>query len=170
MKKNYKRNKVNHELEPIYNKDSKILILGSMPSVKSKEMGFYYAHPTNRFWKILEDVFKTTLGETKEEKIRFLHSNKIALWDVIESCEIVGSSDSSIKNVKANNIKELINETNIRCIFTTGKKATELYKKYCLKDTNIESIYLPSTSPANIGYCSYEKLKNYYSVILKYLN
>ena len=121
--------KVNHEFGPCVNKDSKVLILGSIPSVKSREFGFYYMHPQNRFWKIISDLFEEDFPETIDEKKDFLKRNKIALWDVLDTCEIEGSSDSSIRNPKVNDIKSIIYGTDIKHIFVTGKKAFELYKK-----------------------------------------
>ena len=141
--------KIYHELEPFYNKDSEILILGSIPSVKSRELNFYYAHPQNRFWKILTKIYNEPNVITIEEKKEFLTKYKIVLWDVISSCEITGSSDNTIKNVITNDINLIINNSKITKIFTTGNKAYELYNKYCLKNTNIKAIKLPSTSPAN---------------------
>ena len=140
---------VKHSIPPFYNKDSKVLILGSMPSVKSREANFYYMHPQNRFWKILEIVFNETIGDTINLKKAFLEKHHIALWDVIASCEINGSDDSSIKNVQVNNLNRIIKNSKIKYIFTTGKKAYNLYNKYCLKETSIEAIYLFSSSPAN---------------------
>lgn len=150
--------RVNHTLDPIYNEYSEILILGSIPSVKSRENGFYYGHPQNRFWKVLSLVFSTKIGNTNADKKQFLLNNKIALWDVIKSCDINGSSDASIKNIEINDINKLIRKSNIKKVYTTGKKAYDLYNKYCLEKTNIAPIYLPSTSPANIGNYSLEKL------------
>lgn len=154
--------KIKHELEPFYDQNSEILILGSMPSVKSRELGFYYAHPKNKFWKILSDMYNEKELKTIEEKKKFLIKHQIALFDVIKTCDIKGSSDSSIKNIKVNDINKIIKNSNIKKIFTTGRKATDLYKKYCYPKTKIESIYLPSTSPANCGYCSYEELLQIY--------
>lgn len=148
---------VEHPLEPIYDNNSKILILGTMPSIKSRELKFYYAHPQNRFWKVLEKVFKTKIIDKKE----FLHKNNIALWDVVASCEIRGSSDSSIKNVIPNDIKSLIEKTNIKYIFTTGKTAYSLYNKYLYEKTKIEAILLPSPSPANCKMKLEELVKEY---------
>ncbi len=140
---------VKHTLKPIYDKNSKVLILGSLPSVKSREVGFYYGHPQNRFWKTLEKVFNEQIGNSKEEKVNFLLTHHIALFDVIKECEISSSSDSSIKNVTPNNLTPILKKSQIKTIFTTGIKAHQLYKKYLLKETNIEDIPLPSTSPAN---------------------
>ena len=140
---------VSHGFDEYFQEDSKILILGSMPSVKSRELGFYYMHPKNRFWNVISMVFNEKIPETIEDKKEFLKRNKIALWDVIRTCRIKGSSDSSISNVIPNDIKGLLSKTNIENIYVTGKKALELYQKYIYPTTNIEAIYLPSTSPAN---------------------
>lgn len=159
--------KVYHEIEPFFNKDSEILILGSIPSVKSRELNFYYAHPQNKFWKTLAKIYNEPELTTINEKKEFLTKHKIALWDVIESCEITGSSDNSIKNVIPNDINFIITNTKVTKIFTTGNKAYELYNKYCLKKTKIKAIKLPSTSPANcrkdienILYNEYLKIKS----------
>ena len=141
--------KVKHTLKPIYDESSKVLILGSLPSVKSREIGFYYGHPKNRFWSTLEKVFEEKIGNTKEEKINFLKKHHIALFDVVKECDISSSSDASIKNVIPNNLKPILKNSNIKTIFTTGTKAHELYKKYIYPKTKIEDITLPSTSPAN---------------------
>lgn len=153
--------KVQHTLAPIYNKDSKILILGTMPSPKSRELGFYYSHPQNRFWKIMMALYE----ENIEDKEEFLLRHHIALWDVLKSCEIKGADDNSITNIEVNDIMGLLKKTGITHIYTTGLKATQLYKKYCLKDVGIESIYLPSTSPANCRHYTLEKLIEEYKII-----
>ncbi len=158
--------KVYHELKPIYNKDSEILILGSIPSVKSREEKFYYAHKQNRFWPLMESLFQVTL-KTKEEKIEFLLTHHIALWDVVASCEIENSRDDSIHNVKCNDILNLMKQTKIHKIFTTGKKATDLYQKYIYPQTKIPSIYLPSPSPANCR-MKHAELEKIYSQIKSY--
>lgn len=152
-----------HNIKPLYNKDSKILILGSFPSVKSREAKFYYHHPQNRFWKLMGKLFNCDCI-TIEEKKECLLNHHIALWDVIQSCEINGSSDSSIKNIKVNDIQKIINESQIEKIFTNGKKSYELYNKYCFKEVNIKAIPLPSTSPANATY-SLEKLYDIWKII-----
>lgn len=156
--------KVYHTFPVYYNDNSEILILGSMPSVKSRELGFYYMHPQNRFWLVLSKVFKEEIPISIDDKKDFLKKHKIALWDVIESCEIDGSSDSSIKKVKVNDIKWLLNKTKIKKIYTTGKKSYELYNKYCFENTGIEAICLYSTSPANCR-VKLEKLVENYQVI-----
>lgn len=156
------KKKVYHELEPYYNADSKVLILGSMPSVKSRELGFYYMHPQNRFWKTLAKVYDEDLPSSIDDKKDFLKRHKIALWDVIASCNIAGSSDSSISNVKVNNINKLLKETNVEKIFTLGRKAYNLYNKYLLSKTKKEALYLPSTSPLYCPKGIDEKLYNEY--------
>lgn len=157
MKKKY----VIHPFEPIYNQNSKVLVLGSFPSPKSRELGIYYGHPQNRFWKVLSLVFEESFPETIEEKRYFILKHHIALWDVIESCEIEGASDSSISNVKVNDIQSLLEKTKIKAIITTGKKADALYKKYCEKEIGIKSICLPSTSPANCAIKGKELIEAY---------
>ena len=160
--------KVFHEFAPYINKNSKILILGSIPSVKSRELGFYYMHPQNRFWKVLSLLFGEEIPKTINDKKEFLNKHKIALWDVLESCDIDGSSDSSIKNPKVNDIKEIVKNTDICKIFVTGTKAFKLYNKYCFKEVNMEAICLPSTSAANCR-LSESDLVNSYKIIIKYL-
>ena len=159
---------VTHDFQPIYNEDSKILMLGTMPSPKSREIGFYYGHPRNRFWKVVSDVCGEMLPETKEEKIAFALRNKIAVWDVLAGCEIKGAEDASIKNPVANDMSMILKEADIKAVFATGQKAAKLYKKYCQKQTGIEIICLPSTSPANCS-VTYEKLFEAYKVILDYI-
>ena len=156
---------IEHSIKPVYNADSKILILGSFPSVKSRESKFFYGHPQNRFWKVLAKVFETEVPITVEEKRIFLLEHQVAVWDVIQSCDIVGSSDSSIKNVKANDLSEILNVAEIRQIFVNGKKAEQYYKKYIEKQINRKAICLPSTSPANAAW-SLEKLVEVWKQIL----
>ncbi|MBQ2658888.1 MAG: DNA-deoxyinosine glycosylase [Erysipelotrichaceae bacterium] len=141
-----------HQIDPVYDKHSKILILGSFPSVKSRQIGFFYGHPKNRFWKVVAAVFKEDVPATIEEKKEMLLRNGVALWDVVASCEIVGSSDSSIRNVRPNDIKKLISETSISRIYVNGGTAMKLYRKYLEKQVGMEATVLPSTSPANAAY------------------
>lgn len=162
--------KVTHPLNPIYDKNSKVLILGSIPSIKSRELGFYYGHPNNRFWKILERVYNEEIPTDKKGKISFLKSHHIALFDVLKSCEINSSSDSSIKNPVPNDLKKIMEETNIKTVFTTGRKAYQLYQQYCYKMTNIKAIYLPSTSPANCKKGIEQELEKAYMIIKDYTN
>lgn len=153
-----------HPIPPVYNGSSRVLILGSFPSVKSREYGFFYGHPQNRFWRVVAAVFDEKTPESIEEKKAFLLRNGIAAWDVIHSCEITGSSDSSIRNAVPNDIKHIIEESRIERIFTNGKKSDELYKKYLEKQTGIKAVCLPSTSPANAVY-SIEKLIKEWKII-----
>lgn len=146
-----------HNIDPIYDQNSKILILGSFPSVKSREAQFFYHHPQNRFWKVLAALYHHTPLMTIEEKKSFLIHHHIAVWDVIQSCDIQGSSDSSIQHVVVNDIATLLKQTQIAHIYTNGKKAHQLYMKYCYPQTKLLDICLPSTSPANAAY-SLEKL------------
>ena len=146
-----------HNIDPIYDQNSKILILGSFPSVKSREAQFFYHHPQNRFWKVLAALYHHAPLMTIEEKKSFLIHHHIAVWDVIQSCDIQGSSDSSIQHVVVNDISALLKQTQIAHIYTNGKKAHQLYMKYCYPQTKLLDICLPSTSPANAAY-SLEKL------------
>ena len=138
-----------HPLEPIYNKNSKILILGSFPSVMSREENFYYANPYNRFWKLISMIFNKDFPNSTEDKTAFLLDNKIALWDVIGSCEIHGSSDSSIKNATPNPIPVLISKTKIEKIYLNGKTAEKYFRAFFGDTLKTEVLTLPSTSPAN---------------------
>ncbi len=138
-----------HTFEPIYNNQSSVLILGTFPSVKSREANFYYGHPQNRFWKVLAAILKVSVPETTKEKKQMLLAHGIAIWDVIASCEITGSSDASIRNVEVNDISRILKEAPIRAVFANGAKAEELYIKYTQPLTNIPIRRLPSTSPAN---------------------
>ncbi|MDR3254344.1 MAG: DNA-deoxyinosine glycosylase [Synergistaceae bacterium] len=138
-----------HPWAPVYDKRSKILILGTFPSPASREYGFYYGHSQNIFWLTLSQVLDKPCPLDKSSKIKFLRNNDIALWDVLYSCEIAGASDSGIKNPTPNDFKPLIEKSKISVIFTTGKKATELFQKLCSREVGMEAIYLPSTSPAN---------------------
>ena len=153
---------VEHTFGPVYDSDSRILILGSFPSVKSREINFYYGHRNNRFWKILGMLF----NEEIEDKKSFLLKHHIALFDVIESCDIIGSSDASIQNVKPNDLSIILNNSKVEKIFLNGAKVYELYKKYDEDKYAIEAVKLPSTSPANAAY-SIDDLFNEWKIILK---
>lgn len=153
-----------HTFEPVFDKESKILILGSFPSVKSRENHFYYGHPQNRFWKVVAGVLEKDVPQTIEEKKTFLLEQHIAVWDVIESCTIVGSSDSSIKDVVVNDFSRILEESKIQMIFVNGGKAYELYHKYAEQKTEIQARKLPSTSPANAAW-NLEKLLKAWCVI-----
>lgn len=152
---------VYHTFGPVYDEKSRILVLGSFPSVKSREIQFYYGHPQNRFWKVIAAVSREDVPKTIEEKRAFLLRNHIALWDVIESCDIIGSADSSIKNVVPNDMEVILQKAPIRAIFANGDKAYRLFLKYCQKDGQPEVYKLPSTSPANAAW-SVERLTEYW--------
>ena len=154
-----------HPISPVFNKDSRVLILGSFPSVKSREYGFFYGHPQNRFWKVAARVFNEEVPHTISEKKDFLIRNYIALWDVIGSCEITGSSDSSIKNITVNDISLILKTADIQAVYLNGGKAYQLYKKYIFPVTGREGICLPSTSPANAAW-NIDKLTEAWSEIL----
>lgn len=156
-----------HTFEPIFDKNSEILVLGSFPSVKSRENNFYYAHPQNRFWRVVASVYSCPVPKTVEEKKNMLLSNKIAVWDVIRSCEITGSADSTIKSVTPNDLSEIFSVANIKKIYANGKTAQSLYNKYIKKNTGVDIISLPSTSPANAAY-SLEKLIKEWKIINEY--
>ncbi len=141
-----------HTLQPIYDEHSKILIIGTFPSVKSREAGFYYYHPQNRFWKVISTLINVRVPETIEEKKAMLLRNHIALWDVVQSCDIIGSSDQSIENVVPNDIAMILHASKIERIYANGSKAFELYHRYCIENTKKEIRKLPSTSPANASY------------------
>lgn len=153
-----------HLIEPVYNKSSKILILGSFPSVKSREANFFYHHPQNRFWKILANIYNTELPETIIEKKEFLINQHIAVWDVIASCEIKGSSDSSITNVEVNDLKKIIDQSQITHIYTNGNLADRLYHCYFDEIIDLPVTKLPSSSPANASY-SLTKLISFWKEI-----
>lgn len=155
-----------HSFEPVYDKASEILILGTLPSVKSRENNFYYGHKQNRFWKVLATLLKEPVPHTIEEKKAMLLARRIALWDVIQSCDIKGSSDSSIKNVQPTDIGMILEKTNITRIYANGNKAGQLYKRYQFPVTGIEAMVLPSTSPANAAW-SLDRLCEAWRVILE---
>lgn len=156
--------RVFHELPPVFDENSKVLILGSLPSVKSRKVGFYYMHPQNRFWRVLEEIFKEKIEDKKE----FCLIHHIALWDTCASCEITSSSDASIKNIVPNDLSLILKKANIVQIFTTGKKAHEIYQKYLYPVYKKEDICLSSTSPANAKK-KLEDLVEEYKKIIKFL-
>ena len=157
-----------HSFEPVYDKASEILILGTLPSVKSRENNFYYGHKQNRFWKVLATLLKEPVPDTIEEKKAMLLAHRIAMWDVIQSCDIKGSSDSSIKNVQPTDIGMILEKTNITRIYANGNKAGQLYKRYQFPVTGIEAMVLPSTSPANAAW-SKKRLLTKWNQICPYL-
>lgn len=139
-----------HPFAPICDENSRVLVLGTFPSVKSRRNGFYYAHPQNRFWKVAAAVFGEPLPQSRQEKELLLLRNRVALWDVLSECEVTGSDDSSIRNEKPNNISGLIRSHHIAGVFLNGKKAYSLYKKHFAQE--VPAVPLPSTSPANAAY------------------
>ena len=155
---------IQHPIEPVYDKNSRILILGSFPSVKSREQMFFYGHSQNRFWKVMAVVFGSKIPISIEEKRKFLFENRIAVWDVIASCEITGSSDSSIKNVVANDISKILEEAEIKRIYVNGKTAEKYFNRYTRKIVGREAVALPSTSPANAAW-SMERLVEAWKVV-----
>lgn len=157
--------RVTHTFEPVYDENSKILILGTFPSVKSRENAFYYGHPQNRFWKVLAAITEENAPLSIEEKKTMLLKHGIAIWDVISACDIEGSSDSSIKNVTANDIAGLLSNSHIERIYGNGDKACRLYDKFCKAKTGKEIIKLPSTSPANAAF-SMERLVERWGTIV----
>lgn len=157
-----------HTIPPVFDENSKILILGSFPSVKSREAEFFYGHKQNRFWKVLATLLNEKIPETIAEKKQLLLTHNIALWDVIKSCTITGSSDSSIKNVVPNDLELILRTAKISQIFTNGSTADRLYKKHIFPVTKLTAIKLPSTSPANAAF-TLDKLLQEWNVILRYL-
>ena len=151
---------ISHPIPPVFGERSEVLILGSFPSVKSREEGFFYGHPQNRFWKVLSAVFDENEPRTVEEKKQFLLLHRIALWDVIASCEIENSSDQSIRNAVVNDLSEIFEKADIRAVFVNGKAAFRLYRKYHGR----EAVCLPSTSPANAAW-TMEKLEKAWALI-----
>lgn len=159
---------IQHEFEPVFDKNSQILILGTFPSVKSREQNFYYGHPQNRFWKVLAELTREEIPGTIEEKKGLLLRNHIAVWDVIASCDITGSSDSSIKNVVPVDLSRVLHQSKIRQIFANGSTAKKFYEKYQKPLTDRDIIGLPSTSPANAAF-RLERLLREWSVIQEYI-
>ena len=146
-----------HPFEPVFDANSEILILGTLPSVQSRENNFYYGHRRNRFWPLLAALFCAEVPKTREEKISLLLQNHVALWDVVYSCNIQGSSDSSIRNITSTDLSRIRNAADIKRIFANGNRAGELYRRYQEKLTGVPITVLPSTSPANAAW-TFEKL------------
>ncbi len=153
-----------HPIPPLFNSESKTLILGSFPSVKSREAAFFYGHPQNRFWSVAATVLGYPKPETIEEKKKMILENHLAMWDVIESCEIEGSADSTIRNVTANNLSLILKNSKVDRIIVNGKTAEKYYIKYTYPQTGIKAICLPSTSPANAAW-SIERLVEAWKII-----
>jgi len=159
---------VTHGFGPFFRPDSRWLILGSFPSVRSREASFYYAHPRNRFWKILAAVFEDGVPEETEAKQAFLIRHRVALYDVIESCRITGSSDSSIRNAVPTDLSRIFDHASVQAVFSNGKTSLRMFEKYQQKSCSFISTGLPSTSPANAA-CSLEQLIAEWSLIKPYL-
>ena len=157
-------NYLQHPFGPLFNENSHVLILGSFPSVKSREQNFFYGHPQNRFWRVIAAVFDKPVPQNIEEKKQLILTNGLALWDSIASCEITGSSDASIRNARANDIDIILGNSSIERIYCNGRKSHELYCKYIEPQTGRKAICLPSTSPANAQW-TLERLIDAWSVI-----
>ena len=157
--------RLSHPFPPLYDAESRILILGSFPSVKSREAMFFYGHPQNRFWRVVSTVLGCDCPRTIEEKQQMLHAHHIALWDVIASCRIEGSSDSSIRDAVPTDLSVLLAHAPIRAVFCNGQTAFRLYGRYQEQEIGLPATLLPSTSPANAAY-SIPRLLESWSVIL----
>lgn len=158
-----------HTVDPVYDENSRVLILGTFPSPKSREVGFFYGHPQNRMWRVLAAVMgEAEVPASIAERKAFLLRNGIAMWDTIASCTIVGASDSSIRDVVPNDLSRVFDAADIHAVFTTGAKATQLYQRYQLPQTGIESVRLPSTSAANASW-GFERLVDAYGAIKRAL-
>lgn len=160
---------VTHPIAPVYDQNSRILILGSFPSVKSREIQFFYGHPQNRFWPLLAQLCGETTPQDIPEKKEFLLRNHIAVWDVIQSCDISGSSDSSIQNAVPNDLSPILQTAKLAAIYTNGGVSHKLYQKYLFPKTGISDLRLPSTSPANAAF-SMERLIQEWSCIRAYFS
>lgn len=157
-----------HPLKPLFDPESKILILGSFPSIKTREYGFFYGHPYNRFWPIMESLFDKNLDMSIENRRKFLLQNNIAVYDSIFKCDIIGSSDASIKNVVPSDLSEIFQAADIKQVFCNGATSFKYYKKYHARKVGIEGLKLPSTSPANARY-RLDDLLEEWKMILDYL-
>ena len=156
--------RIRHPFGPLFGPESRILILGSFPSVKSREQNFFYGHPQNRFWKVIAALFDQPVPATIPEKKELILSHGLALWDSIASCVITGSSDASIRDVRANDLRIILDSCPIERIYCNGQKSHEMYNKYILPVLGREAVCLPSTSPANAQW-SLEKLTAAWAVL-----
>ena len=154
-----------HSIPPIFDARSRILVLGSFPSVKSREEQFFYGHPQNRFWRVLAEVLGVPCPQTVDEKKRLLLEHRIALWDVIGACEITGSADTSIRNAVPNDLSVILDTADIRTVYLNGKTAKRYYDRYLREQFSCDAICLPSTSPANAAW-SLVRLVEAWRVIL----
>ena len=157
--------RIDHPFGPLFSESSRVLILGSFPSVKSREQQFFYGHPQNRFWKVIAALFHQEVPETIGQKKELILSNNLALWDSIASCIVTGSSDASIRDVRANDLSVILDHSPIRKIFCNGKTSWQMYEKWILPSTGREAVCLPSTSPANAQW-TLPRLVEAWSVIL----
>lgn len=157
---------VQHTLEPIFDERSRVLILGTMPSPASRAQGFYYGHPRNRFWRVMERLFAREDRSLADNEARqaFLIKEHIALWDVLASCRIEGASDASIRAARPNDLGRVLDRARITSVFTTGTKATQLYRRLCEADTQLPATALPSTSPANAAWSLDDLVEAYRAV------
>ena len=160
--------RVLHPLEPVADAGSRVLLLGTMPSPKSREAGFYYAHPQNRFWRVLAALWGEETPAGTQERLAFARRHHIALWDVLRACSIEGADDGSIRQPEINDLRRVLDRADIRAIFTTGTKAAALYRRYCLPVTGRPAIPLPSTRPANCR-ATLDELTQAYRAILAYI-
>ena len=169
MKRTSESQRIDHPLEPIFDEHSRVLVLGTMPSPKSREVGFYYGHPQNRFWRVLARLFDEPVATTNERRRDQLLRHHIALWDVLASCEIAGASDASITDAVPNDLSVILDAAPIEAVFCTGAKAAELYARHCEPQTGIPCIKLPSTSPANAA-AKFDQLVSAYAELLPHLH
>ena len=156
--------RLDHTIPPVWRADARILLLGSFPSPKSREQAFFYGHPQNRFWRVLAAVWGVEPPQTIEAKIAFLHAHRLALWDVIASCEIEGASDASVRDAVPNDLTPILSEAEIAAVCTTGTTAHRLYTRLLEPATGLPAIALPSTSPANAR-MSFEALVEAYRIL-----
>jgi len=163
-----KTERITHAFDPVFDSESRILVLGTMPSPKSRELGFYYSHPRNRFWPVMTALFCENVPDKPEDKTDFCLRHKIALWDVLAECDIEGASDSSIKNAVPNDLSVILNSADIKTVFCTGSTAAKLYKKFIEPKTGITAKALSSTSPANAK-MGLDALMEEYKIILEYI-
>ena len=161
------RESIVHPIAPTYDADSEILILGSFPSVKSREMGFYYGHPRNRFWRVMAALYGEETPMSVDERRAFLLRNRVAAWDVIASCTITGSSDSSIRDVVPNDLRPILAGSKVTRVFVNGKTAERMYARYTEPVLGIAAVCLPSTSPANAAWSLQELIDTWRTLIFE---
>lgn len=157
--------RVAHPLEPVFDEHSQVLVLGTMPSPKSRETGFYYNHPQNRFWKVMAALFDEPLPASNDEKRALALRHGIALWDVLAECSIAGAADGTIAECVPNDLGLILDQAPIKAVFCTGAKAAELYRKHCEPVTGRLCVRLPSTSPANAGTLLEQLVEAYRAIV-----